>query len=57
MLILVVVQFVMWLRIVFVGRIVGRIKRTDGIDVSVELEHCLISVKHRELHFISTLLK
>ena len=54
---LVVVQFVMWLRLVLVGRIVGRIKRTDGIDDSVELEHCLISVKHRELHFISTLLK
>ena len=37
------------------SRIVEReSKRTDGIDVSVELEHCLLSVKHRELHSIST---
>jgi hypothetical protein len=37
------------------GCIVGRIKRTDGIDVSVELQYLLLSVKHRELHVISTI--
>ena len=37
------------------GCIVGRIKRTDGIDVSVELQYLLLSVKHRELHVNSTI--
>ena len=44
-----------------INRMIGIVeresKRTDGIDDSVELEHRLLRVKHRELHFISTLLK